>query len=433
MAVDYGIRTAVDQAPWGGTDYPFAGPSSYALLLNDLYLSYADDLNQFEPPFTLAWVFGLGTLGGGPRPGGVTPAHAIDLLVKDANGAIVFDSTGAAYSSSTWGTNRVVSQWLGSTAVCRIVSRNQQATAFHADEEPAVVLNSRTYRRTPSRLIGVRVDAQIFTGPVRLEAGYNIALAAPPQPTQVDGAQATAVVSLDAVPGAGIGRAPGCADVVPTIRTINQVKGAAGGNFVIQTDDCIRLQVPIATGGEIDLASNCQPCCSCEAFVNTYTGLHRMWDRWQAIATSAEAARDEYVANIDRWKAQADCRAAHPAQLVVVQQDPCGAFIGASFCNTTTDCIAPVTLALSFSTPAIVLGAEMNGTTYAPLVVGSTVSFLMDALEPGQSLAAKLRVRVACNTGDSLTTTLTVGDLPPVSKTSPLNLSPTTLPCVPEA
>lgn len=461
--VDYGLRTAVDQRPWGGTDHPFAGPSSYALLLTDFYLDYADPLARFEPPFTLAWLYNVGSLAGGSRPAGITPAHPIDLTVKDALGAVVFNSTLASYSATAWGSERTVSQWIGATAVCRIVSRSPQAAEFHIDEEPGMSLSPRTYRRTPARVTGIKVGSQVFTGRVRLQAGYNIALGVPASAAPADGAQALAVMTIDAVPGAGAGLAPACADVVPTIRTIDRVGPNSGGNFIIQADDCLRLQIPTSGGGgELTLASDCQPCCSCEAFVNTYRGLSRMWTRWQALATSAEAARNEYAANVARWTAQAACRAGQPAALTAVQQDPCGAYLGGSFCNNTGCCLAPVEVRFTFSTPPIVLGAELNGAAYAPLVQGPVVRFMLDALNPGQSLAAKLRVRVACNTGDSLTTTLTAhapdvdGCVQPTApvdttvttawsanhvpagdpvravetKTSPLSLAPAILPCI---
>lgn len=434
-------RTAVNQPPHSGDDYPFMTEHALAPLVLDFYLSFQDDACDFVRPFRLQWLFGVGE-DVGVQPGDMpTPTHDVDLVILDAADEVVFDSTGATgFGSTDWGSDRRVYEWSTATAVARLVASIDVAGDFedHEYREDAV-LDPRTYNRLPRRVTGLRVGLQRLTGDVKLSAGFNLALAAE-NVVLTDGSRFVKRVNIDGIPGSGAGRLTGCEDVDPVIRRVNQMLPDAGGNFNIDADDCLRLQgslfvtddginrtaVYSAEGYTAEearslqkLHDDCRPCCDCSYFVRTYKGLSRLWDRWSSEAQALEGIRDLYITNRERWLDYYNCRIANPMRLVALTEVSCRTFIGGAYCNTSKCCLRNVELRFTFQlggttglTPSVrdcfISGSPFaQEEAYSPLVTGSVLRCFVDHANPQDSTSVRMRVQVPCSAGQSLRVTIT--------------------------
>ncbi len=462
----------VNQPPGYGYDYPFIAPSAdVQLLLGDFYLSYEDNLCLYAMPFRVHWLYGFGDDVPAPPGDAPTPTHIKDLVVTDANGVVVFDSTTALnFRQQLWGNRLRIIEWTGSHQVCRCTMYltwppNVTPQTYSLSFSPANgVLDPRTCNRLPLRVRSLRVGLAQFGGAVRWRAGYNIDLASNATP-RTDGGRLVQQIAMDAVPGAGLGRAPGCTDAVALVRTLNQVQPDASGNFVLQVSDCYRARpsllvepVPApsaiyaATGlnhanaqAAIALDNDCKPCCPCVYYVRTYKGLTSVWNKWVRVAQSAERVRDLFEANIARWLAQRDCRAQNTLNLVLGNNPSCKVFAGASYCNFSKCCLAPVELRFTLRkftngvlvpwpseetpiTDATVEGSPIVGEQkYAPMITGPVVRFTLDYANPQDASYAKFKVCVPCKATDTLEVTATAHtpDPAPAPKTQDICILPT--------
>lgn len=431
MAINDDIpRTAVNQAPYGGTDYPFTGPSVLNGYVLDLYVSYEDDACAHPMPFSA-------------EVAGET------LYVYDAENAVVATGVLALATTRAWGT-RTVYQWTDDAWVLRAVLRDDLAA------EGTGALDPRTCHRVPPRVRSFRVGLVQVTGNVRFEAGYNIDLSGADADAPLDGGRYVTQVAMDAVAGAGLGRLQGCDDVTPLVRRINRTTPDCGGNFNVEVDPCFRAQLPLFVTGEksearsaeysaaglsseeaahaLRLTSDCRPCCDCDHFVRTYRGLKRMWDRWKGVANAAEAVRDLYESNRARWLSSRNCRISNPARLFATADYNCQVQVGGSFCNLTTCCLVPVELRFTIQlfkagvlqpwtagtgsvAIAYLTGSPTNGEErYVPLQTGPIVRFLLDYADPQAMSVAKFKFCVSsCEPDQSLKITLTahIPDQPP--------------------
>lgn len=415
-------RTAVNQGPYGGTDYPFTAAGVLDGIVLDLYLSYYDPAQQYKLPFSLSVV---GTV----------------FTVTDSNAVIVASgniSTGG--TSRVWG-SRTVYEWISDPWVLRVVVRADLL------EDGAGVLDVRTCEQSAKHVRSVRVGMLRMTGKIQIQTGYNISLSATPI-APVDGGRLTNQVNMDAVPGAGIGKLNGCDAAETVLRKINKVQPDCGGNFIVDFDNCFRAQLPLFMVGDqgeprigefsaqdltteqakhaIKIYSDCHPCCECDYYVRTYRGLKRMWDKWKEDATRAEAVRDTYNDNRKRWLESYQCRLDNPARLVASTDKTCKTAIGGSFCNFTTCCVHNIEIRFTFQryksallvpwtsgsiTEAFISGSNTDGEEkYAPSIVGSqVVRFFFDYADPQDMSIAKMKFcTTACASDESLQVVMTV-------------------------
>lgn len=416
-------RISVDQAPSSGERYPFADSGTLTGVVLDAYLSYVDNNRERRYPFTLTIVDAL--------------EASFTATVTDADLVEIISVAESAARVILWG-SRTVYQWVVGETVLRLVVRRDLLTADGSGE-----LIARTYSRVPARVRAIKVEGFELTGPVQFVAGYNLAMAATTG-TRIDGTPFVNSIDMDAVPGAGEGRLAGCDEALPVVRRINQVGPDDSGNFIIEADDCFRVQFPLivtdedgvrtAEYGANDLSaeqavhalrvtSDCRPCCDCDYYVRTYRGVKRMWDRWKETAGQLESTRDLYAANRTRWTAYRDCLLASPARLVTGGEKNCRSFIGGSLCNFTRCCIGPVEIRFTFTkfrdgvavewpgatvVEATIEGSSTDGEeTYSPVVSGPVYRFLFDSADPQATSIAKLRLCVACELNDSLEVCMT--------------------------
>lgn len=347
-------RTAVNQAPHGGSDYPFAARSDVSGLLLDFYLIYGDDAAEFQLPFRLFWLHGCGTVPAAPPAGAPAATHAYDLVVVDADDQVVFDSTGGTVLTTDWGDHRRVVEWRRGDACCRIVYDTARAGEFGDDLTTDVALDARTYVRTPRRLRSLTVNDQRLTGAIKILAGFNTTLTRLPG-SRVDGGRFREVVEVACAPGTGAGRSPGCEEELPVLRSVNGQTADAGGNLVLSADSCWRVQYVTSAGAYADesarsallLDDDCTPCCPCAHFVRTYKGLRLMHSRWLAAAQELESIRDLYHANRARWLAQRECRLNDSLKVHAASEDGCTVAFAISYCNNSFGCVQPVEIRLN--------------------------------------------------------------------------------------
>jgi hypothetical protein len=407
-------RTAVNQPPGGGSLYPFIEDCPLLPGILDFYLSYEDADCAYTFPFHLE-------------------VHDTILVVTDDAGTLICTFDTSAAITRPWGT-RTIYQWQGYTVVMRLV-----ATALVAGTG---ILDPRTADRVPSRVRSIIIGLQTFDLDVLFESGYNIQMSGA-DTVRTDGDRYVEQINMDAVPGAGMGRQPGCAETVPLVRRINAIEPDASGNFVIEADDCFRTQLATTNDGDqenydypplppdqaksaVVLFQDCHPCYDCDYFVRTYRGLKRVWNKWLAVAQQAEAVRDVYESNRDRWLKQLQCRTDNPVQLVLMAEHNCNAFMGGSHCNISECCLAPVELRITlqkYEAGALVpwdadkstivesylTGSSTNGEQKAaPQVQNAVIRFNLDYANPQQTSTFRMRMCAACASDQAMKVTFTV-------------------------
>jgi len=385
-----------NQPPGGGTNYPFVTPSSdIQYLLGDFFVCFDDLLDTFEYPLKVSWLYGFGTNPVSPPSGYPTPTHTHDVIVVDANDVTVFDSTQAdTFTSSTWDNRLRILEWKADDKVLRCTQhyewtaediRDGQSKVYDDYIEPQDgTLQADTWYKMPKRVSSIQVGLTNVRGTaVALKEGYNMQLTEgsavniadieiprfgfTTQKDLVAGKRLSNRISLSAVPGAGLGVFPGCVGTETELKTINGVRSSDYQNFTWDSEGCIRNQRPVGlvsadprefsyasvalpsaeeAASAIEMLNDCQNCCQCTYFAQTYQGLKRQWFLYKDVATSAEAARDGYSTSRDRWIEQKSIREADTLRLYVRQDGDCKISWGLAHCNASKCCLVNVQIRL---------------------------------------------------------------------------------------
>jgi hypothetical protein len=414
-------RIGINQAPGNGSDYPFVQQSELGWALLDVYLSYADDTCYINAPFYISIY-----------PTAVSPVPAGTVNIRDKDNAIVFSGTLGA--GQAWGTDRLICEMLNDTGVLRLVLHKPcfQTLPLNTWTIATEPLDPRTYSKVPKRLETVRVGLDAQGGALALYAGYNVVLE-PQDVTNDDGGRFKTRFLIDGVPGAGLGRLTGCDPDAQPIRTINQIGPDAFGNFNMQWDACYRGQrratvdygeaEPVGmfasdtTRHSFRVFNDCQPCQACNYFVRTYRGLKVLWDRYATIATTAETVRDQFVSNVARWDAAADCRGKRSLQVIFTAETECRFFVGATYCNYSECCVIQPEMRFTFfryvggvptavpATATILRSFAQFGTAneeeLLPTEAWPVFSYQPELVKAQDTILARLRLCATCSDSDS--------------------------------
>lgn len=416
---------AVDQQPSAGSDYPFLYNGPICDFVLHFYLSYPDSKNVFAGHFELSLV--------------VTGSDfTLTVTDEDANEIIELESTAA--TTSDWGSDRRTWSWVSGKTVVSI-------TMLHADVVTANgILDPRTCNKLPKRVESLKIGDQTFTGDVIITSGYNIDAVTSKTVTK-DGGTYSPIIDISGIPGAGIGKLPGCEDTEVYITSISNVKPDSTGNFKIIADDCVRIQEPLEvtdgfprtairahagyTNEEakafLKLYDDCSPCCDCDYFVWVYRGLVNMWNYWKEIGTSLSNSRDIYIENLARWNDAKDRIETNPIKLSTVQEAGCTTFIGCLFGNATACCLTDIEIRITLrrfrngaellTVPVaelqaawIVVPNDGNDQAYYPDIYTDSDGwpvyvFRFDYVSSQDSITAKMRLYVECAATDSLQVT----------------------------
>jgi len=380
------IADVVDMRPISvaqelGFDYPFTLPvPELQYLFADAYLLYEDPsdynskLSAFKLPLRIIYVYGFGSKTSTPPAWAPTPSHAYDVVVTDADGYAVFDSTKSTdYRSRPWGSHMLVHEWILGESVLRLVHRvgdgkgNPTAPDFEEHMAPQyALLDPRTILRQPKRVKSIKIGSNRLTGHISLTGGFNVELtdggAIEKQQETFSPIEQTTIragrrIKISASPGSGLGRYPGCGDVDISLRFINGVGPNAYGDFLLTPKDCVWYERPGTITNShprrvdtvqhtMQLHDNCKPCCECDDYVRVQKAMQKQFEKWRILAKRAERSRDIYADSRRRWLAQKHCREDNPQNLTIYQYCDDKLGIGYGFCNTTDKCRGPLDIAI---------------------------------------------------------------------------------------
>lgn len=431
-------RTAVNQGPGCGDDYPFTVEHAARHLVLDFYLSYEDSGCGAPRPFRLYTASGFDL----DDSESDSTSHTRDVKILDANGDTVVDTDagGVTFLEKAWGDDRYVTQWIGPDFVIRMVWSAAGAAGVTDLETFDAPLDSVTCHRMPRRLKSVTVGDDTLVGDIELVNGYNTTLVVAAT-SSTDGGRVRTMLTISATPGSGIGVYPGCTeDAVPFSR-INGVSPAEGGNFTLSTTDCHRLRLPGAVldtqfvieaeglteeeaAAAWQLVNDCETCRRCEDFEAVGTAARRVFDGFWTVGQTAQAVAQTYSTNRDRWLAQKECRQSRAAKLAVYPGAECKTAVSATFCNTTGCCLYPVELRFTFirytdgspaaagtggAYEAYVDATSGNGEeVYAIEGAWPVFRVFVPSVDPQGSVAVRFRTCGTCGDTDTFEVTMTV-------------------------
>jgi len=391
-----------NQSPSGGSSYPFVSPSSdIDQLLGDFFLSFDDVNDKFSFPFRVAWLYGFGSNPVSPIPGYPTPVHTHDIVVVDALGQTVFDSTTAEnFNSEVWDDRLLILEWQLTDKVLRctahtdwssadiIQGRTQTYDNYIAPESSE--LQQDTYYKIPKRVTSLLVGLQRIKGTkVTVQAGYNFDIALvedeeitdlildPEDEFELAGAieevsptRRSSSITLAAEAGSGLGLFSACTEEEIVIRTLNGVGANIYNNFVLDGEGCIRYHRPISlsptatdsrvfsyaafglttsqAASALSLENDCKNCCDCSYFARTYQGIKRQWFLYKDIADAAKVTRDKLSSDIARWEQQKSIREKSTLRLALRPDGDGKVTWGLAFCNATSCCLQDIKIRLTW-------------------------------------------------------------------------------------
>lgn len=366
----------VMQGPGIDGNFPIVQPSvDIELLLADAYLGFIDNINQFEYPFNIRWLHGFGC---SPAIVPITPVHSHDALIEDVNGVTVFDTrtvTPVKFDEFDWDGRLLILEWTDPNGqVLRMVKHTAwgpNLVSFTYDiyiEPVSGVLDSRVTYQLPKRITSVKVglltlkpDDNGDGNKLIFQNGFNTTIAVS-EPVITDGDRRTTTLLMGAEAASGAGRfGPGCDDTFPPlIRRINTVQADNRGNFLLDMTGCYRAERPVqstlqASPRQVEirdhtlkLSNDCAPCCDCDDFLAVWEAIRVMTARYLDLSERAQAVRDLYHSNIDRWNEDMQCRLDSKLRVIVRPQCPDIVGVAIGFCNNSDECIEGLAIPIAF-------------------------------------------------------------------------------------
>lgn len=282
-----------------------------------------------------------------------TEASRLQLVSFDPAGTLVLtfeDSTPLAsltaadgFNVSTFG-DYVLYRWAKSTSLVNgltdvdlavqlvVVSAELSNFSFPLSPPQAFLLASLVNPRTSRvRHAALSVDGApccfaVTGNQLIFEEGNNIQLtlqatAAPSGLGIVSASteRVPAVITVDAIPGAGAGKVVNCDSTTPPIKLINNTGPNTIGNFALDGVDCTWVERRVASTEPpvhpntnylatmyqalLQLHQDCPACCACEDYGNVYNAFLALWERARKAAALIEKVREEYNALVEKIKA----------------------------------------------------------------------------------------------------------------------------------
>ena len=164
-----------------------------------------------------------------------------------------------------------------------------------------------------------------LTGDLLLQGGYNIVL----QESVRTYTERAGAVSLDieAIAGAGYGVAPSPCDPDGDLRSINAVGPDLHGHFVLGATDCYRAIIPIIssptpgifdpTPATVQLFNDCEQCCKCEDYENTYRAIDRLYNKGRNTGLRLARTIDDFKDMKDAIEDERDTRSVPSMNLLL--------------------------------------------------------------------------------------------------------------------
>lgn len=419
--------------PQSGLDYPLVAPSAdIQYLIADFYLAYEDLEQEFVGPLRIKWLYGVGCDPATAPAWAPTPTHAADIVVIDADDAVVFNSTALGsdatyrqFSTWCWGLRKnsaecgptydyKIYEWIGNAAVCRVVVyQTWPESSDDTDDDAArqyaihlapisAVVDERAVYKMPKRVnslilpnVGVG-GVTIRRDAADLVAGLNTDMVAADQETR--GSRLTRQITLAAIPGAGTGKYIDCQESTPPIRSIN---GQPGPKIVIAASDCLWARTPTvltpantltpqkyANAATLQIGSNCQACCTCNDYVDLATYMNNTRDRYKLVGGDVHNALLLHSDNIARWDDQRQCRLQEPLKVCMTAQRCPYLDVVAQYCNNCEACAQDVVLNMAFTASNGAVGEPVCG--YTAITAGQASANLFQLGGTWPNLTANL-------------------------------------------
>ena len=429
-----------------GLDYPLVAPSpDVRYLLADVYLSYDDPSDystdpEFSQPFSIYWLSGFGddaaevfvpdsedSESSSAADAAPVPTNTRDIIIRDATGREVFNSTaaGVVYVDREWTDWLSITSWhLASGETCSVVHYTAWDSVWWSTPQSyseylfpdSAVLQDPTVYRLPRRVRSLTAILDVLTAQhVAFSGSYNMQLTADVAVPALGGRRINGI-TFDATPGAGIGVYPECEPDALAITKINEVPPTSTGQFFFNADGCyyarqpVRLlsetprlllpEVQLSPGSTVEdaelmpdetagtsttaigwpadiqyahlqIGNDCGACCSCDDYVAVAEYIQQQHAKYAALGSSFSATRDTYHANRTRWLASRTVLQQYPVRIAVLAQRCPYVDIGVQVCNQTAtdmvDILVTVTMSTSPSGGAVTL---QDGYSYitAPVI-----------------------------------------------------------------
>lgn len=429
------------ESPENGLDYPLVDSSpDVQNLLADLFLSYDDPGDyggtSYTYPFKISWLYGLGAIWVTPPAWAPTPLNDRDILITDATGRTVFDSTqaGTTYHFEEWGIALGIVEWINGDNVCRLVyyrcldENGNQLECLednHIVPESAII-DSRAIYRKPKHVKSLGIELNSITKlPITFSEGYNMEF----DSTQYEsGKDVTSVITLHARPGAGLGLWDNCDEDSDVIKSINDTAPTSSGDFFIGAQDCywvrqaisniglnpliVQPQIVDSTNGKhLVIGNDCGPCCNCDDYVNLALRNNAIGVEYARIAARVKVAQAKYEQVVDRWEKIVECLKSKPIVVTALAQTCPYVDIAVQLKNTSDNCWENVELTITIDpddieglegdSPEIVKGFSSLVTKVAnneKLLVKAYNTFPVvvkwPSIQPGGAITQKLRVKL---------------------------------------
>jgi hypothetical protein len=98
----------------------------------------------------------------------------------------------------------------------------------------------------------------------------------------------------------------------------------------------------------LELFNDCGPCCDCEDYFAVWEAIRKVRDRYAELVERAQAARDLYHDNRDRWIEAAECRGDGMVRAILQASPNRETIVSVGLCNSRDECLEGVVLHISF-------------------------------------------------------------------------------------
>lgn len=351
---------------------------------------------------------------------GVTSVHADPAVtIVDKNGFTIFSASASnsSYSVRTWSSERKIHTWRRTQGdgICQIVvNEPPSGSDFSGD----IVLDPRTVSEAPPAVTKVVVGDQEIPSSLKLYLthGYNTELTLSDVATQSPSIRRRAI-TLEAKPGDGLGRFPGCDDAVE-VKTINGRRPDANGDFRLGGDGCYYYTLPGANA--LQLHNNCAPCWSCEEFVDVYEALKRVDAAYREISPVLEQSRRLHQDAVNRINEVKVCRDSNPLVVMAFALNASRVAVTFRYRNVTEVCQDEVELRFTWSEDVLAI-TDSGLATYAdgsrpavvlPTEVLTEKRVAWKNVPPGKSVRYRYTVLLLSGVSADITAEVTAGGSP---------------------
>lgn len=390
--------------PQSGIDYPFTAPTDDIRgLVADFQLSI--DTPAFgappKPPFAIKYLYGIGDEEN-TAENFLTPTHVADIVVKDSNNAVVFDSTqnGTNFSKELWADTHVIYNWQNESGECHLLANSScgaigaPGQTYHKYLTPQnATLDARAVYLVPRRLKSLRVfnphsgPSTRFAGKINFKNGYNTEIAA--GDTTTNNFFVDTRVTINAIEGGGLGKYSNCGcdaeDPLPIISAptpITKINGipVTNGDFLLGAADCLYARRPtavingnlnpaqnFAVAGHTAVGANCDPCCKCADYADLGLKINQYQSQYAYIGRRVTDIKNIHEQNIQKWLDERNCSLQKTLRLLLVAQRCPYMDVVMMICNPCDNCLHSKSLEL-------VLAPAYAGAT-AEVVSGYTAMF----------------------------------------------------------